>query len=275
MALKHVILGQAEIKRQLSAGRESSARDEVERHGHRRRDRPRVSVLLTVYNYADVVGEAISSVAANDHDAFELVVVDDGSTDGSLEAVRRALAECSWLPVTLIARGRNHGLAAARNLALQHARSDYVFILDADNALYPHCLSTLAGALDDDEDAAFAYGILEVFDADGPRDLMSWLAWDPYRLRYGNYVDAMAMLRKSVVEEAGGYTSDRQLYGWEDFALWCALADRGLRGRAVPEIVARYRSSIQSMISITNIDGSAAWAALTERYGILSESAAP
>ena len=97
----------------------------------------------------------------------------------------------------------------------------------------------------------------------GPRDLKSWLAWDPYRLRYGNYIDAMAMLRKSVVEEAGGYTSDRRLYGWEDFALWCALADRGLRGRAVPAIVARYRASLQSMISITNIDGGAAWTALT------------
>ena len=275
MALKHVILAQGEIRRQLRAGGDSPAGDQVELHGHRYRTHPRVSVLLTVYNYADVVGEAISSVAANDHDAFELVVVDDASTDGSLEAVRRALADYPWLPATLIARGSNHGLAAARNLALQHARADYVFILDADNALYPHCLSTLAAVLDEDQDAAFAYGILEVFDAGGPRDLMSWLAWDPYRLRYGNYVDAMAMLRKSAVEESGGYTSDRRLYGWEDFALWCALADRGLRGRAVPAIVARYRASIESMISITNIDGRAAWTALTERYGILSESAAP
>jgi hypothetical protein len=274
MALKQLILSQREFERKRSAG-DSSARDQVERHGHRYRPHPRVSVLLTVYNYADVVGEAISSVAASDHDALELVVVDDASTDGSLEAVRRALAEYPWLPVTLIARGRNQGLAAARNIAVQHARADYIFILDADNAVYPHCISTLAGALDEDEDAAFAYGILEVFDAGGPRDLMSWLAWDPFRLRYGNYVDAMAMLRKSVVVDAGGYTSDRRLYGWEDFALWCALADRGLRGTGVPAIVARYRSSIQSMISITNIDGSAAWTALTERYPILSESGAP
>ena len=274
-ALKHVILAQGEIRRQLSRGGDSPARDRVERQGHRYRPHPRVSVLLTVYNYADVVGEAISSVAANDHDAFELVVVDDASTDGSLEAVRGALAEYPWLPATLIARGRNHGLAAARNLGVQHARAEYVFILDADNALYPHCLSTLAAALDEDVDAAFAYGILEVFDAGGPRDLKSWLAWDPYRFRYGNYIDAMALLRKSVVEEAGGYTSDRRLYGWEDFALWCALADRGLRGRAVPAIVARYRASLGSMISITNIDGAAAWTALSERYRILSEPAAP
>jgi hypothetical protein len=274
-ALKNVILAQGDLRRQLSAGANSPAPDRVERRAQRHRPYPRVSVLLTVYNYADVVGEAIASVAANDHDAFELVVVEDASTDESLEAVRRALADHPWLPSTLVARGRNHGLPAARNLALELARGEYVFILDADNALYPHCLSTLAAALDDESDAAFAYGILEVFDAGGPRDLMSWLAWDPYRLRYGNYIDAMAMLRKSVVLEAGGYTSDRRLYGWEDFALWCALADRGLRGRSVPAIVARYRASIESMISITNIDGAGAWTALTERYAILSDPAAP
>ena len=83
------------------------------------------------------------------------------------------------------------------------------------------------------------------------------------------------MIRRSAVEAAGGYTADRRLYGWEDFALWCALADMGLRGVRVPAIVARYRSSVQSMISLTDIDGSVAWTALTERYGVLTASAPP
>ena len=273
MALKQIVLAQADIQRQLRTRDGEHAPDRVESRGPEAAGSPRVSVLLTVYNYADVVGEAIASVAASDHDAYELVVVDDASTDHSLEAIRRALGAHPWVPATLIARGRNQGLAAARNTAVHHARGEYVFILDADNAIYPHCLTTLERALDEDPGAAFAYGILEMFDASGPRDLMSWLSWDPEMLRYGNYVDAMAMLRKAVVEEAGGYTSDGRLYGWEDFALWCALADRGLHGRPVPEIVARYRTGIQSMISITNIDASAAWAALTERYGILNETA--
>ena len=184
-------------------------------------------------------------------------------------------ASYPWVPTTLIARGSNGGLASARNLGIQHARGDYIFILDADNAVYPDCLSRLAKALDDDPEAAFAYGILEVFDSGGSRDLMSWLAWDPAQLRYGNYVDAMAMLRRDAIDAVGGYTSEPRLYGWEDFALWCALADRGERGAAVPSIVARYRSSIQSMISITDIDASSAWTALTERYPVLTSSGAP
>ncbi len=273
MALKQILLAQVDIQRQLRSRDGEHAPDDVESHGPEDAGDPRVSVLLTVYNYAHFVGEAIASAAASDHDAYELVVVDDASTDNSLQAIRRALRAHPWVPSTLIARGNNQGLAAARNVAVEHARGEYVFILDADNAIYPHCLSTLERALDEDPDAAFAYGILETFNSSGPCDLLSWLAWDPDHLRYGNYVDAMAMLRRSDIEAAGGYTSDPRLYGWEDFALWCALADQGRRGRSVPTIVARYRSNIQSMISITDIDGSAAWAALTERYSILSERA--
>jgi len=275
MALKHVVTTQAALLREVRQGDGSSRPDTVERHGHRYRDEPNVSVVLTVFNYAALVGEAISSVAASDHEQFELVIVEDASTDRSLDVIREAIREHPWVPTTLVARGSNGGLAAARNLGIQHARGEYIFILDADNAVYPHCLSTLAEALHEDQEAAFAYGILEVFDSGGPRDLMNWLAWDPAQLRYGNYVDAMAMLRRSAVEAVGGFTPEPRLYGWEDFALWCALADQGARGTAVPSIVARYRSSIQSMISVTDIDASAAWTALTERYAVLTSSAAP
>jgi glycosyltransferase involved in cell wall biosynthesis len=208
-------------------------------------------------------------VALSEFGAHELVIVDDASTDGSVAVIEAELASHPWLPALLVARGRNRGLAAARNLAARHARGDYVFVLDADNFVYPHALARLTDALDRDPGASFAYGILEVFSSRGPTDLKSWLDWDPERLRYGNFVDAMAMIRRSALEEAGGYSSDARLYGWEDFALWCALADRGQRGVLVPEIIAAYRSSIGSMIALTDIDASAAWSALLERYPIL------
>jgi len=95
--------------------------------------------------------------------------------------------------------------------------------------------------MDDTPTAAFAYGIIEQFGTDGPSGLMSYVGWDPGRLRYGNFVDAMAMVRRRSVLEVGGYVTDPRLYGWEDFALWCTFADRGWEGVRVPEIVARYR----------------------------------
>ena len=166
----------------------------------------------------------------------------------------------------VIARCVNHGLPAARNLGIEYARGEYVFILDADNVVYPHALSRLAERLDNDRDAAFAYGILEKFDDDGPYDLVSHLAWDPQRLRFGNYIDAMAMIRRSAFDAVGGYTTDPRLGGWEDLALWCSFAEAGMRGALVPEIVARYRAGRHSMLSLTNIDASEAWSVLFERF---------
>jgi hypothetical protein len=265
MATKELLLGQRELSRQVaelsSPGRR---RDRIERHGADPQI-PRVSVVLTVHNYADVVGEAIESVADSDFEAHELVIVEDASTDGSLEAIRAALRRCPWVPATVIARGRNGGLPAARNLGVEHSRGEYVFILDADNTIYPHALRRLVDTLDENPEARFAYGIIETFGASGPNGLMSWLGWDPARLGWGNFVDAMALVRRSAILTVGGYTTDRRLYGWEDFALWCAFADRRWWGIRVPEILARYRTG-HSMISITNIDAKAAWSALLERY---------
>ena len=269
MALKQIFLGQRELHRRIAELQDGQAEDRVERLGPHTAGEPRVSVLLTSHNYKDVVAKAIRSVALSGYRDHELVVVDDASTDGSAAVIEAELSRYPWLPVQLIVRGRNRGLAAARNLATQHARGEYVFILDADNFVYPHALGRLVDALDRDPGASFAYGILEVFTSQGATDLKSWLDWDPQRLRYGNFVDAMSMIRRSALEEAGGYSSDPRLYGWEDFALWCALAEREQRGVLVPEILAAYRSSIGSMIALTDIDASAAWSALLDRHAIL------
>lgn len=230
-------------------------------------EKPRVSVLLTVYNHADLVGEALRSVALGDLREVEVVAVDDASTDGSAEAVRAACSEAPWLTARLIRRGLNSGLpAVARNLAAKHARADLLFVLDADNSVLPQGLMKLAAALDQDPAAAFAYGIIERFDANGSLDLMSWLDWDPERLRHGNHIDAMAMIRRSALEAVGGYPTQQVLTGWEDFALWLAMAEAGMRAVRVPDFVGRYRISQYSMLSIAGIDHSEAWTTIMRKY---------
>lgn len=230
---------------------------------------PKVSVLLTVYNHAELVTEAIRSVAYSDMREVELIAVDDASTDDSAEAVRRTCAELPWLSAKLVRRSLNSGLpAAARNLALEHARADLVFILDADNMVLPRGLTKLAAALDDDPEAAFAYGIIEKFDASGPVGLESFLDWDPERLRHGNYIDAMAMIRRRVLEDVGGYPDQDALGGWEDFALWLSIAEAGMRGIRIPDFIGRYRVSQHSMLSFTGIDHSTAWTTLMRLYPV-------
>jgi hypothetical protein len=276
-ALKQLLLEQRELRRglnQVLQGGGSLAQDTVRRFGPQRGGAPRVSVILTVFNYAGFVTGAIDSVAAGDLADVELVIVDDASTDGSGACIDRALRACPWLRATVITRGSNGGLPAARNLGLEHARGDYVFILDADNEVLPGGLTRLAEALDEAPEAGFAYGIIQQFGPGGPVGVMNWLGWDARRLRYGNFIDAMSMMRRSVLVDAGGYTTDTRLHGWEDFDLWCKLADRGIGAVSVPEFVARYRVGLHSMIALTNIDVSAAWSVLVEHHPSLSDELA-
>jgi glycosyltransferase involved in cell wall biosynthesis len=275
MATKQLLLDQRDMRRalrdlQLTMSGETREEYVVESLGVAGNTAPRVSVVLTVYNYAALVANAIDSVAASDFSDYELVIVDDASGDGSGKQVRIALARAPWVRAKLITRSHNGGLAQARNLGAEHAAGELVFMLDADNAIYPHALGRLVHALEEAPSVAFAYGIIEQFDVDGPTSLMSYLGWDPKRLRYGNFVDAMALIRRSALLEVGGYVTDPRLYGWEDFALWCAFADRGWDGLRIPEIVARYRLALHSMISLTNIDSSAAWSLLLDRFPSLS-----
>lgn len=276
MALKHLVLRSRAVEGRLArlqGGESDETEDVIEQMGPIR-DKPRVSVLLTIYNYAEHVGAALRSVALSSITDIEVIAVDDASTDNSVEVVRAACAKLPWLSVKLVRRATNGGLPAARNLAASHAGADLLFILDADNEVMPHGLELLADTLDTEPEAQFAYGIIETFNEDGPVGMISWLAWDPLRLRQGNYIDAMAMMRRSALERIGGYPTEEALYGWEDFSVWLGMADAGMNGIRVPQFIARYRIATHSMISISNIDTTAAWATLLRKYRTLTEPAA-
>ena len=232
---------------------------------------PRVSIVCALYNHADHVGTALRSITEQGLSDWELVVTDDGSTDGSGEVVEAFMDQHPSVPALLLRHPINRGLPEARNSAISRARGEYVLVLDSDNELYPHCLERLVEALDADPEAAFAYGILEQFDRTGPIGLSGYFGWEPERLTEDNYIDALGLLRRSTLAELGGYTTDRRLYGWEDYDLWCRIAERGGRAVHVPEIVARYRLAAGSMISLTNLSTREAREALAERCPKLFE----
>jgi hypothetical protein len=83
----------------------------------------------------------------------------------------------------------------------------------------------------------------------------------------------MAMIRRSALLDVGGFSIDERLFGSEDFALWCAFAQRGWSGVQVPEVVGVYRVLGHSMIALTTIDDSEAWTALARRYPFLMSPA--
>jgi hypothetical protein len=271
-ALKRVLLGQIEVKRALRTqelvlrGEPAENIREIARTPSYDRGRPRVSVLVPLYNHADDVPRALASVVASDFEPVEVVVLDDASTDGSADAVCAFFERRPFLPGLLLQHPVNRGLGRTRNDLAAAARGEYVFMLDSDNEIYPTALTRLAAALDTAPGTLFAYPMLAEH-ADGEPDMVrSHLPWEPELLRLGNYIDALSMLRRRELLELGGYTEDHRLYGWEDYDLWCRCAERGHRGLLVPEILARYKRSEYSMLSVTDVDTTEAEAILRERY---------
>lgn len=233
---------------------------------------PRVTVIVTLHDYEREVVQALASVAASQPRVpFDVLILDDASTDGSVEAVTGFLQAHPWLPATLLRQPVNRGLAHSRNALLERARGEYVFVLDADNGVYPSALARLAAALDADPEASFAYTMIAVFRGGSPFSLLSGLPWEPSLLRHGNYIDAMAMVRRRDILELGGYTTDPRLTGWEDFHLWCKCVEAGRRGVLVPQVLAWYRRTEHSMLTDVESSTVRAWSLMCARFPELLE----
>lgn len=229
-------------------------------------ERRPVTVIVPLYNHADDIRAALESVLRSDVSDWEMVIIDDGSGDSGADVVTEFLEQHDDRPMRMVQHPLNRGLPHARNTGVAHSTGEFLLMLDADNELRGSTIRKLRAALDEDSGASFAYGILERFSAEGPEGLISAFPWDPQRLRIGNYIDALAMIRREVLLALGGYRADPRIHGWEDYDLWVRLAEAGLRGAFVPEMVARYKVGLSSMVAVSNI-------AVTDAYASIAESA--
>ena len=210
--------------------------------------RAEVSVIIPLYNYANYVTEALDSVRRQSLEMLDLIVIDDCSTDGSLAmALDWARQHASRFNRLLVLRNHeNSGLAATRNLGFDRAETPFVLPLDADNRLLEDCAAACLRALVA-ANAAFAYPVIRNFG--GSDHLIGDQAYAPMRLANANFIDAMALIRKSVWAAIGGFAPIR--FGWEDYDFWCRCAEQGFLGIHLNEVLAEYRFHSGSMLRTT------------------------
>jgi glycosyltransferase involved in cell wall biosynthesis len=210
-------------------------------------DLPRVSVVVPAYRAVATVGEALASAAAQTLREIEIVVVDDGSDDGT-DAVVGALAARD--PRIRLLRQENRGVSAARNAGIRAARGEYVAFLDADDLWHPEKLERqLARFGECGPDVGLVYTWSTCMDGRGRilpgRAFTETAEGDVYaRLLLGHFVNGTHMVRRRLLLEVGGY--DEELGGNEDMALYLDLAER-CRFAVVPECLAGYRLSPESL----------------------------
>lgn len=206
-------------------------------------DGPLVSVVIPCHNYGRFIDDALGSVLVQTFSDYEVLIVDDGSTDpATLKKLREI--ESRNLPRVTIIRQENQQLPRTRNNGIRASRGTYICCLDADDMIEPtylqKCVTALeSGGLD------ICYSHVRLF---GDEERV-WETgdFDPETLRRQNCVCVGAVYRKSAWEQAGGYNPDMSL-GYEDWDLWLSMLENGAQGTVIPEPLFLYRKHGRSMI---------------------------
>ena len=201
---------------------------------------PRVSVVITCFNLGRYLDEAVESVLSQTFQDFDVVIVDDGSTD---------IATCEMLanynrPRTRVVHSENRGLPGARNLGIRHSAGVYLCCLDADDRLEPTCLEKAVRVLDEQPPLTFASHWLRTFGD----EQVDWTPTecDLRSMLMRNQVNGAALVRREVVLAVGGF-DETMIHGCEDWDLWLTLLERGYSGTIIPEILFFYRRRHDSM----------------------------
>lgn len=207
----------------------------------RRPPGPKVSfsIIIAAYQAESTISEAVSSALTQTHPALEVIVCDDGSTDGTASAL-----DAYGASITVI-RQDNSGEGAAKNTAVRHARGDYVVVLDADDVFLPRRLEALAwlAARHPDLDILCTDAVVE---ADGEPIRTAYHPGWPFpaadqraAILDRNFVLGMCAVRRVRWAEVGGF--DPGLAYAADWELWQRMIFTGTRVGLVNEPLARYR----------------------------------
>lgn len=226
---------------------------------------PNVSVIIPNFNNAAYVATAIASVLAQSDQNFEIIVVDDGSTDDSRMVIAQFGERVRYL------RQENQGLAGARNSGIRAAQGDWIALLDADDQWLPTYLATMLALADREPDGTVYYCAAQCMDRHGqdlPRVLGAPLG--PPETTYGTLVRAnflipsTILMRRQEVVDAGLF--DPQLRSCEDWDLWLRLGPNA-RFIGTPAQLVRYR--LHDVSLSTNLTGmhQAAQAVIAKNFG--------
>jgi glycosyltransferase involved in cell wall biosynthesis len=202
-----------------------------------------ISVVIPCFNHGAYILDAIASVETSGDVNYELIVINDGSTDAHTLSVLNTLRDRGYHVVDL----ENQGLANARNHGIAIASGRYILPLDSDNKIRPDYMRKGIAILDKSPEIGIVYGDVEFFG--GSTGVWSLPDFDLYRLLIGNYIDACAVFRKQVWQDCGGYDPNMpDKLGYEDWDFWLGATEKGWQFWHTPEVMFDYRTRSDSMV---------------------------
>lgn len=196
----------------------------------KKQEKSTVGVIVPVYNKAETLGRTLDSIVTQSLRPEMVVIVDDGSTDNSLEIAREYADKYKF---TVISQD-NKGVAHARNAGIKACNTKYVCCLDSDDYIKPDFLNACMKFLNDNQDIGITYTALWYVDANGKQGLSEWPTDTPSydeQLNRKNQIPTCCVFKHEIWDRLGGY---RQRYsplgaGSEDAEFWLRAGAIGFK----------------------------------------------
>jgi len=203
----------------------------------------KVSIVMPTYNQADYLPAALESIEAQTFCDFELIVVNDGSTDHTPQVLEELRSRMRFLLI----EQANKGLPLALNAGFAQARGRYLTWTSSDNIMLPDMLKVLVKELDSDNSVGVVYTDWYFIDEKGnTTSLFRTLDYNRFLLLYNNIVHCSFLFRRECMEKVGLY--DPELIYGEDWEYWIRLS-RFYKMKRVPQPLYKYRLHRNTMTS--------------------------
>ncbi len=200
----------------------------------------KISVVIPCYNQGIFLAEAINSVLAQTYSDFEIIVVDDGSTDAETLTILNRIDS----PLIKVLRTANGGLAKARNTGIAASIGDIIMPLDADDLIEPTYLEKGVAVFAGDSRVGVVYSMADKFGA--VNGLWHLPEFSSNLILRENMVFCSAMFYRESWERVGGYNVNMK-HGWEDWDFWLSFCELSIRFIRIPEVLFHYRVRESSM----------------------------
>lgn len=205
----------------------------------------KVSVIIPCYNDGKCLPEAVLSVEKCNKDLYEIIVIDDGSTDQETDKALDLIEKKGHRVFHI----KHAGQSAARNFGVKKAKYSYILFLDADNKIIPEYIERGIKMLDKNPEVGIIYGNRREF---GLRERVAEQEdFDISKMIFENYIDTCAIIRKKVWQDCKGF--DKKMFMLEDWEFWINAYKHGWKFKRIPKTMFYYRVRNNSVTSKTRI----------------------
>lgn len=193
-------------------------------------NQPLVSVVIPCYNHEQFVQDCIQSVIDQTYQNIELIIIDDGSKDGSVEKIKEMIPACQERFVRFEFRHRpNKGLSATLNEALEWCEGKYFSALASDDIVLKNKIDIQTKYMEENPKTTAVFGSANYIDENNNIKILAKLKqqeyfFDKIFLNECQFYAPTQLMRKSVLDEVGGYDPDILV---EDWYMWLKMAERG------------------------------------------------